>query len=40
VNKWGFFSDILSGPFYSHGVDADNPELFKTTNGVKTKVSV
>ena len=30
--KWGYFSDITSGPFYSFGIDCPNAELLKKSN--------
>ncbi|KAJ3122004.1 Dynein assembly factor 3, axonemal [Nowakowskiella sp. JEL0407] len=32
VPKWGYFSDILTGPFLSYGVKSKNKELFKKFN--------
>ncbi|KAJ3216596.1 Dynein assembly factor 3, axonemal [Clydaea vesicula] len=39
VPKWGYFSDIVSGPFYSFSVESDNKELFKTGNDIHKHLS-
>jgi len=32
VAKWGFFSDITSGPFYAYGIDTPNTSLLEKAN--------
>ncbi|KAJ3319066.1 asparagine-linked glycosylation protein [Blyttiomyces sp. JEL0837] len=32
VSKWGYFNDIVTGPFISFGIDSENQELLKTAN--------
>ncbi|KXS18668.1 hypothetical protein M427DRAFT_197113 [Gonapodya prolifera JEL478] len=39
VNKWGYFGDIVVGPFLAHGVVTDNKELLKTQNGQHVKTA-
>lgn len=38
VSKWGYFSDIIVGPFISFGIDTENKEYLKTQNEFHTKV--
>ncbi|KAJ3336924.1 hypothetical protein HDU93_001887 [Gonapodya sp. JEL0774] len=39
VNKWGYFGDIVVGPFLAHGVETANKDLLKTQNGIHTNSS-
>ncbi|KAI9361161.1 hypothetical protein DFJ73DRAFT_41600 [Zopfochytrium polystomum] len=39
VSKWGYFSDIVTGPFLPFGVETDNAELLKTANDVHKHTS-
>ncbi|KAI9205104.1 uncharacterized protein BJ171DRAFT_458782 [Polychytrium aggregatum] len=39
VSKWGYFSDIVMGPYVAFGLDSENKDLIKTKNGVFTKTA-
>ncbi|KAI8915779.1 hypothetical protein EDD86DRAFT_196799 [Gorgonomyces haynaldii] len=39
VNKWGYFSDIVTGPFIGFGVDTENKDMLKTQNDVHKHTS-
>lgn len=38
VSKWGYFSDIVVGPFIAFGCDSENKEYLKTANDFHIKV--
>lgn len=38
VCKWGYFSDITTGPFVSFGIESTNSGLFKKQNDQHTHV--
>lgn len=39
VSKWGYFSDIVVGPFIAFGCDSENKEYLKTANDYHIKTS-
>jgi len=39
VSKWGYFSDIVVGPFIAFGCDTENKEYLKTQNDFHIKTS-
>jgi len=39
VSKWGYFSDIVVGPFLAFGLDSENKEYLKTANDFHIKTS-
>ncbi|ORX50011.1 hypothetical protein BCR36DRAFT_327461 [Piromyces finnis] len=39
VSKWGYFSDIIVGPFIAFGCDSENKEYLKTQNDFHIKTS-
>jgi len=39
VSKWGYFSDIVVGPFIAFGCDSENKEYLKTANDFHIKTS-
>ncbi|KAJ3021250.1 UNVERIFIED_CONTAM: Dynein assembly factor 3, axonemal [Siphonaria sp. JEL0065] len=39
VTKWGYFNDVITGPFISFGIETENKELVEKTNDQHTHAS-
>ncbi|KAJ3051740.1 Dynein assembly factor 3, axonemal [Rhizophlyctis rosea] len=39
IPKWGYFSDIVTGPFFAFGQDSERKEMLKTKNGIQVNTA-
>ncbi|KAJ3043662.1 Dynein assembly factor 3, axonemal [Rhizophlyctis rosea] len=39
VPKWGYFSDIVTGPFFAFGQDSEQKDMLKTKNNIQVKTA-